>query len=171
MAEEKVREEEEKRRRRIAEMSERLEREAEERKLAEAALANLDEVIRDLELVQERSEEKLQMLAETREQTSDETTTDYDNALESAHAQLAAKEAEIRRLASEQQKLKRAYRNSLARESQTTEAIVREAAGDGKNKNLIEIIGGVLVKVGLLPESKKKADLEARSEPDMNVEE
>jgi len=166
MAEAKARDEEEKRRSRIGELNERLQKEAEERKLAETSLAKLDQKIQALEDLQARSEEKLSDLAQARGLSKDESAGIDD--LERARAELAAKDVEIRRLAEEQKRLRETYRDSLAQESRTSEKIIREAEGDGQGKNLLELIGGVLVKVGILPDADKKARKEEEAQSDVN---
>lgn len=125
MAERKAREEEQESQRQVAELIERLTLEAENRKKAEVALAELNEKIAALAAVQIEAEEKLASLEEAR--VRQEMPGISQGELDDIFTTLEQKRAELARLETQKQELNEEYQITLRRQAELKEDLMREA--------------------------------------------
>ena len=142
MAERKSRAEEQEQQRQVAELLERLKIEAENRKNAETALAELNEKITALSVAQIEAEEKLASLDEAR--VRQEMPESSDDELEGALTTLEQKKAELARLEEQRLELDEEYQITLRRQAELKEDIMRDKTFSEDLRELLEAFLRVL---------------------------
>ena len=138
LAELKLREEEEKRKQRIAELNERLLQEAEDRRRAEDAMNTLSAKMQQLAKAQATAEDRLAALATASEYGGEETQPNAE--VEKLRAELREKEASLKRLAMERREMEERYQDALARQSATATEIIEEGRGTKSGRDLLTYI-------------------------------
>lgn len=140
---------EQERQKRIDELSERLVKEADERRKAEATLVDLKEKLQALGLAQMEAREKLLALEAARTETEVEDRTDAMKQLERVKSSLRDRESEIAQLRMEQKNLEKRYEEALRRQISTGEEIIRESSKGDRPVDLISLIRALLEALGI----------------------
>ena len=145
---------EQERQKRIDELSERLVREANERRKAEEALAELKEKSRALEVAQAEAQEKLLALEAARAESDDHAAAMEQ--LEMVKTALRDREGEIAQLRLQQDELEKRYQAALQRQIATGEEIIRESSKGDRPADLLSLIRALLEALGIKKEAEER---------------
>ncbi len=153
MAKLKAEEEHWEREQRVAELNERLIQEADERRLAEAALRDLANRMKKLSSSYAEAQAKLEELEKARANIG--SNIEKIDELENLKGVLAKKDEELANMKRKQEDLQLQYEEALERQIATGEEIIRESSKSDKPGDLLTLIGALLEALGLKPSKAK----------------